>query len=69
MSSPFPALLCASNIIGNVSALDLAKDGCLDILSSDYIPSSLLMAVFLLVDQASKCSVIGVWLGCDLSVI
>jgi alpha-D-ribose 1-methylphosphonate 5-triphosphate diphosphatase len=31
---------------GNVSALELARDGLLDILSSDYVPSSLLMAAF-----------------------
>ena len=37
---------------GNVSALELARDGLLDILSSDYVPSSLLIAVFDLVDKA-----------------
>jgi len=31
---------------GNVSAIDLAEDGLLDGLSSDYVPSSLLQAVF-----------------------
>jgi alpha-D-ribose 1-methylphosphonate 5-triphosphate diphosphatase len=31
---------------GNVSALELAKEGLLDILSSDYVPSSLMMAAF-----------------------
>jgi alpha-D-ribose 1-methylphosphonate 5-triphosphate diphosphatase len=31
---------------GNVSAIDLANEGLLDILSSDYVPSSLLMAAF-----------------------
>src|SRR6202035_3317666 len=29
---------------GNIAAVDLAHEGLLDILSSDYIPSSLLMA-------------------------
>ena len=29
---------------GNIGAVDLAREGLLDILSSDYIPSSLLMA-------------------------
>jgi alpha-D-ribose 1-methylphosphonate 5-triphosphate diphosphatase len=29
---------------GNIAAIDLAREGLLDILSSDYIPSSLLMA-------------------------
>jgi len=31
---------------GNVSALELAQEGLLDILSSDYVPSSLMMAAF-----------------------
>jgi alpha-D-ribose 1-methylphosphonate 5-triphosphate diphosphatase len=31
---------------GNVSAVELAHEGLLDILSSDYVPSSLLMAAF-----------------------
>jgi len=31
---------------GNVAAEDLARSGHLDILSSDYVPSSLLMAAF-----------------------
>ena len=33
---------------GNVSALDLAKEGLVDALSSDYAPFSLLHAAFLL---------------------
>jgi alpha-D-ribose 1-methylphosphonate 5-triphosphate diphosphatase len=37
---------------GNVSALELAKEGLLDILSSDYVPSSLMMAAFQLVRDA-----------------
>jgi alpha-D-ribose 1-methylphosphonate 5-triphosphate diphosphatase len=37
---------------GNVSALDLARADLLDILSSDYVPSSLLTAVFDLVEKA-----------------
>jgi alpha-D-ribose 1-methylphosphonate 5-triphosphate diphosphatase len=37
---------------GNVSALELAKAGLLDVLSSDYVPSSLMMAVFHLVREA-----------------
>jgi len=31
---------------GNVSATDLAREGALDALSSDYVPASLLQAVF-----------------------
>jgi alpha-D-ribose 1-methylphosphonate 5-triphosphate diphosphatase len=37
---------------GNVCALTLAKAGLLDILSSDYVPSSLMMASFELVRAA-----------------
>ena len=36
---------------GNVSALEMARAGLLDILSSDYVPSSLLTATFELVDK------------------
>jgi alpha-D-ribose 1-methylphosphonate 5-triphosphate diphosphatase len=36
---------------GNVAASDLARYGLLDILSSDYVPSSLLSAVIRLVDD------------------
>ncbi|GAB2882809.1 alpha-D-ribose 1-methylphosphonate 5-triphosphate diphosphatase [Paraburkholderia jirisanensis] len=37
---------------GNVSALELAQAGLLDILSSDYVPSSLMTAAFDLVEKA-----------------
>jgi len=37
---------------GNVSALELARTGLLDVLSSDYVPASLLHAAFLLVEHA-----------------
>ena len=42
-------LMGAPNVVrggshsGNIAAVDLAREGLLDILSSDYIPSSLLM--------------------------
>ena len=36
---------------GNVAAADLARQGLLDILSSDYVPGSLLSAVVRLVDD------------------
>jgi alpha-D-ribose 1-methylphosphonate 5-triphosphate diphosphatase len=36
---------------GNVAAVDLARLGLLDALSSDYVPASLLMAAFSLVHQ------------------
>ncbi|PST20766.1 phosphonate metabolism protein PhnM [Mesorhizobium plurifarium] len=35
---------------GNVSAVELAREGLLDILASDYVPGSLLSAAFQLVD-------------------
>ena len=47
-------LMGAPNVVrggshsGNVSALDLAEDGLLDILSSDYVPMSLIHGAFLL---------------------
>ncbi|HEY9279976.1 MAG TPA: alpha-D-ribose 1-methylphosphonate 5-triphosphate diphosphatase [Eoetvoesiella sp.] len=50
-------LMGAPNIVrggshsGNVAAADLAEHGVLDILSSDYYPSSLLQAARLLADQ------------------
>ncbi|WP_280155912.1 alpha-D-ribose 1-methylphosphonate 5-triphosphate diphosphatase [Piscinibacter sp. XHJ-5] len=37
---------------GNVSALELAREGVLDALSSDYVPGSLLMAAWLLSREA-----------------
>lgn len=37
---------------GNVAALDLAREGLLDALSSDYVPSSLLLAAWLLTRDA-----------------
>lgn len=39
---------------GNVSALELAQADLLDGLSSDYVPTSLLHAAFLLRDQADR---------------
>ena len=47
-------LIGAPNVVrggshsGNVSALDLARDGLLDILSSDYVPMSLIHGAFIL---------------------
>lgn len=43
-----PNLVLGGSHSGNVSALELAKAGCVDILSSDYVPTSLLHGVFLL---------------------
>jgi alpha-D-ribose 1-methylphosphonate 5-triphosphate diphosphatase len=50
-------LMGAPNVVrggshsGNIAAVDLAREGLLDILSSDYIPSSLLMAALQLPTQ------------------
>lgn len=52
--SGLSVLMGAPNIVrggshsGNVAASTLAQAGCLDVLSSDYVPSSLLQAVFTL---------------------
>jgi alpha-D-ribose 1-methylphosphonate 5-triphosphate diphosphatase len=49
-SAGIDILMGAPNVVrggshsGNIAAVDLAREGLLDILSSDYIPSSLLMA-------------------------
>lgn len=47
-----PNIVRGGSHSGNVSALELAKAGLLDILSSDYVPSSLMTAVFDLVSKA-----------------
>jgi alpha-D-ribose 1-methylphosphonate 5-triphosphate diphosphatase len=53
-------LMGAPNIVrggshsGNVAAADLAAEGLLDILSSDYYPSSLLQAAFALAAQNNR---------------
>src|SRR5260370_9042776 len=39
-----PKVVRGGSHSGNVAAVDLAREGLLDILSSDYMPSSLLMA-------------------------
>jgi alpha-D-ribose 1-methylphosphonate 5-triphosphate diphosphatase len=50
-------LMGAPNVVrggshsGNVSARDLAAEGLLDILSSDYVPFSLMQAIFAFDDQ------------------
>lgn len=46
-----PNVILGGSHSGNVSALDLAGSGHLDALSSDYVPVSLLHAVFRLVDK------------------
>ena len=46
-----PNVLRGLSHSGNVSALDLAEDGLVDILSSDYAPASLLLAAFKLAEE------------------
>jgi alpha-D-ribose 1-methylphosphonate 5-triphosphate diphosphatase len=46
-----PNIVRGGSHSGNVAAADLARHGLLDILSSDYVPSSLLGAVVRLVDD------------------
>ncbi|MCF5709271.1 alpha-D-ribose 1-methylphosphonate 5-triphosphate diphosphatase [Pseudomonas syringae] len=54
-------LMGAPNIVrggshsGNVAAASLAKEGLLDILSSDYYPASLLQSAFMLAEQDNAC--------------
>lgn len=47
-----PNLILGGSHSGNVSALELGRLGLLDILSSDYVPSSLIHGAFLLHRQA-----------------
>lgn len=55
-------LMGAPNIVrggshsGNIAARDLAEAGILDVLSSDYVPSSLIFAAFQLADQVETIS-------------
>ncbi len=45
-----PNIVRGESHSGNVSAMDLAKADLLDIISSDYVPSALLMSAFTLAD-------------------
>jgi alpha-D-ribose 1-methylphosphonate 5-triphosphate diphosphatase len=55
-------LMGAPNIVrggshsGNIAAADLARAGCLDVLSSDYVPGALLLAAFMLPTIAESIS-------------
>ncbi|KZM51056.1 alpha-D-ribose 1-methylphosphonate 5-triphosphate diphosphatase [Labrenzia sp. OB1] len=55
-------LMGAPNVVrggshsGNVSAKELAEAGCLDVLSSDYVPVSLVQAAFQLADEVEAIS-------------
>jgi len=46
-----PNVVRGGSLAGNASALDFAKEGLLDILSSDYMPVSLAHAAFILNDK------------------
>lgn len=48
-----PNVIIGGSHSGNVAALDLARSGHLDAMSSDYVPVSLLHAVFRLTEQAA----------------
>ncbi len=50
-----PNLVRGGSHSGNVAAIDLARAGALDALSSDYVPASLLLAAF----QLGDCDSIG----------
>jgi alpha-D-ribose 1-methylphosphonate 5-triphosphate diphosphatase len=47
-----PNMVRGGSHSGNISAIDLARADLVDVLSSDYVPHSLLHAAFLLRDQA-----------------
>lgn len=53
-------LMGAPNVVrggshsGNIAATDLAREGCLDVLSSDYVPGALIHAAFLLPSLADN---------------
>ena len=55
-------LMGAPNVVrggshsGNIAAVDLAREGCLDVLSSDYVPGALIHAAFMLPEVAEEVS-------------
>lgn len=54
-----PNLIRGGSHSGNLSALESARNGCLDIFSSDYVPGSLLMAAFQLPEHVPGISIPG----------
>lgn len=48
-----PNLILGGSHSGNVSAMELIAHGLVDVISSDYVPQSLLQAMFLIADQQS----------------
>jgi alpha-D-ribose 1-methylphosphonate 5-triphosphate diphosphatase len=51
-----PNLVLGGSHSGNVSAMDLAEGKVLDILSSDYVPSSMIHGVFMLWQSGAKAT-------------
>lgn len=55
-------LMGAPNVVrggshsGNIAAADLAREGCLDVLSSDYVPGALIQAAFMLPELTGNVS-------------
>ena len=55
-------LMGAPNVVrggshsGNIAATDLAREGCLDVLSSDYVPGALIHAAFMLPEVTGSVS-------------
>lgn len=49
-----PNLVLGGSHSGNVSAMELAKLDLVDLISSDYVPHSLLLSVFIIVAQTGK---------------
>ena len=56
-----PNLVRGGSHSGNIAAEDLARDGTLQILSSDYVPASLLMAAFDLPRKVAHISLPQPW--------
>ena len=52
-----PNLVMGGSHSGNIAAIDLLRDGQADILSSDYVPASLMESIFKLrsAESASRC--------------
>ena len=51
-----PNLIRGGSHSGNVSAMDLARQDLVDIISSDYVPASLLPAAFKMAAEIEACS-------------
>jgi alpha-D-ribose 1-methylphosphonate 5-triphosphate diphosphatase len=51
-----PNLVRGGSHSGNISTVDVAEAGCLDVMSSDYVPASLLLAAFALPEKAPGIS-------------